>query len=58
MLVDLVMPEMNGIEVCRRINAMRSAADNPVAVLMLIAMLPMLFIYWFLARRFQRLGDA
>jgi two-component system, sensor histidine kinase and response regulator len=34
-LVDLVMPGMNGIEVCREINTMRSAADNPVAVLML-----------------------
>ena len=31
---------------------------SAVALLMLIAMLPLLFIYWFLARRFQRLGDA
>ena len=34
-LVDLVMPEMNGIEVCRRINALRTAQENPIAVLML-----------------------
>ena len=34
-LVDLVMPGMNGIEVCRAINTLRNAADNPIAVLML-----------------------
>jgi two-component system NtrC family sensor kinase len=34
-LVDLVMPELDGIEVCRRIVAMRSRLDNPIAVLML-----------------------
>ena len=34
-LVDLVMPEMNGIEVCRHINQLRTQCDNPIAVLML-----------------------
>ncbi|MEX0613999.1 MAG: response regulator [Pirellulales bacterium] len=34
-LVDLVMPELDGIEMCRRIVAMRSHMDNPIAVLML-----------------------
>jgi CheY-like chemotaxis protein/HPt (histidine-containing phosphotransfer) domain-containing protein len=34
-LVDLVMPEMNGIEVCRRINELRRTTDNPIGVLML-----------------------
>jgi len=34
-LVDLVMPELDGIDVCRRIVAMRSQLDNPIAVLML-----------------------
>jgi two-component system NtrC family sensor kinase len=34
-LVDLVMPELDGIDVCRRIIAMRSQLDNPIAVLML-----------------------
>src|SRR4051812_18412515 len=34
-LVDLVMPGMSGIEVCRRINAWRATADSPMAVLML-----------------------
>jgi CheY-like chemotaxis protein len=34
-LVDLVMPDMSGIEVCRKINALRGTLDNPVAVLML-----------------------
>ena len=27
-LVDLVMPEMDGIEVCRRITAMRSSLEQ------------------------------
>ena len=35
LLVDLVMPDMNGIEVCRRINELRPTLDNPIAVLML-----------------------
>jgi CheY-like chemotaxis protein len=34
-LVDLVMPGMDGIELCRRINEMRPTLDSPVAVLML-----------------------
>jgi signal transduction histidine kinase len=34
-LVDLVMPELDGIDVCRRIVAMRRHLDNPIAVLML-----------------------
>lgn len=34
-LVDLVMPEMNGIEVCRQVSEMRRTTDNLVAVLML-----------------------
>jgi CheY-like chemotaxis protein len=34
-LVDLVMPGMNGIEVCRRINELRATLDSPVGVLML-----------------------
>jgi CheY-like chemotaxis protein len=34
-LVDLIMPEMDGIEVCRRINELRRSMDNPLAVLML-----------------------
>jgi two-component system NtrC family sensor kinase len=34
-LVDLVMPGLDGIEMCRRIVAMRSQLDNPIAVLML-----------------------
>lgn len=36
-LVDLVMPEMNGLEVCRRINEMRRNLDNPIVVLILTA---------------------
>ena len=36
-LVDLVMPEMDGIEVCRRITAMRSTLENAVAVIILTA---------------------
>jgi light-regulated signal transduction histidine kinase (bacteriophytochrome) len=34
-LVDLVMPDLDGIEVCRRITSMRDRLDNPIAVLML-----------------------
>jgi CheY-like chemotaxis protein/HPt (histidine-containing phosphotransfer) domain-containing protein len=34
-LVDLVMPEMNGIEVCRRINELRRTTDSSIGVLML-----------------------
>ena len=34
-LVDLVMPQLDGIELCRRIVAMRTSLDNPIAVLML-----------------------
>ena len=34
-LVDLVMPDMDGIEVCSRINELRRVMDNPLAVLML-----------------------
>lgn len=34
-LVDLVMPELDGIELCRQIVAMRTHLDNPIAVLML-----------------------
>jgi two-component system NtrC family sensor kinase len=34
-LVDLVMPEMDGIAVCRQIVALRRQLDNPIAVLML-----------------------
>jgi two-component system sensor histidine kinase/response regulator len=34
-LVDLVMPEVDGIEVCRRINRLRQDSDNPIAVLVL-----------------------
>ena len=34
-LVDLVMPDLSGIEVCRRINELRATRDDPVAVLML-----------------------
>ena len=34
-LVDLVMPELDGIEVCRRITELRPTMDNPIAVLML-----------------------
>ena len=33
-------------------------AASAVALLMLIIMVPMLFVYWFLARRVQRIGDA
>ncbi|HUS04677.1 MAG TPA: response regulator [Bryobacteraceae bacterium] len=32
-LVDLVMPDMDGIEVCRRITAMRQTLRNPLAVI-------------------------
>jgi two-component system, NtrC family, sensor kinase len=36
-VVDLVMPEMDGIEVCRRINEMERRADHPMVVIMLTA---------------------
>ena len=36
-LVDLVMPEMDGIEVCRRLTEMRRTMDNPIVVMMLTA---------------------
>lgn len=36
-LVDLVMPEMDGIEVCRRIRGMRPGQADPIAVIMLTA---------------------
>jgi len=34
-MVDLVMPEMDGIEVCRRIHEMGHAMDHPMIVIML-----------------------
>ncbi len=34
-MVDLVMPEMDGIEVCRRIHEMGRAMDQPMIVIML-----------------------
>jgi two-component system NtrC family sensor kinase len=34
-MVDLVMPEMDGIEVCRRIHAMGRSMDHPMIVIML-----------------------
>ena len=34
-MVDLVMPEMDGIEVCRRIHTMGRAMDHPMIVIML-----------------------
>jgi DNA-binding response OmpR family regulator len=34
-MVDLIMPEMDGIEVCRRINEMSRAMDQPMVVIML-----------------------
>lgn len=34
-LIDLAMPEMDGIEVCRRIHEARRAVDSPIIVLML-----------------------
>ncbi|MDH3591400.1 MAG: response regulator, partial [Planctomycetota bacterium] len=34
-LVDLVMPGLDGIEVCKRIDALRATFERPVAVLML-----------------------
>ncbi|MEA3209780.1 MAG: two-component system, sensor histidine kinase and response regulator [Chthoniobacter sp.] len=36
-LVDLLMPNINGIEVCRRINDLRPKLDRPLVVLMLTA---------------------
>ena len=36
-LVDLMMPEMDGIEVCRQIDARRRGTDNPIGILMLTA---------------------
>jgi two-component system NtrC family sensor kinase len=36
-LVDLIMPEMDGIEVCRRISELRRARQLPTMVLMLTA---------------------
>ncbi len=36
-LVDLLMPNINGIEVCRRINELRPKLDRPLVVLMLTA---------------------
>jgi two-component system NtrC family sensor kinase len=36
-LVDLLMPDMDGIEVCRQITEMRRTMDNPTVVLMLTA---------------------
>jgi DNA-binding response OmpR family regulator/anti-sigma regulatory factor (Ser/Thr protein kinase) len=34
-LVDLIMPGLDGIELCRKIVTLRSNLDNPIAVLML-----------------------
>ncbi len=34
-LIDLIMPKMDGIEVCKRINKLRASIDSPMAVLML-----------------------
>jgi two-component system NtrC family sensor kinase len=34
-MVDLVMPDMDGIEVCRRINEMARKTDHPMVVIML-----------------------
>jgi DNA-binding response OmpR family regulator len=36
-LVDLLMPGLNGIEVCRRINELRPKLERPLVVLMLTA---------------------
>ena len=36
-ILDLIMPEMDGIEVCRRISEMRRTMHHPLAVLMLTA---------------------
>jgi DNA-binding response OmpR family regulator len=36
-MVDLVMPQMDGIEVCRRINQMERTIDHPMVVVMLTA---------------------
>ncbi|MBI2504352.1 MAG: response regulator [Candidatus Latescibacteria bacterium] len=36
-LVDLVMPQMDGIEVCRQLTELRRTMDHPIVVLMLTA---------------------
>jgi PAS domain S-box-containing protein len=36
-LVEPVMPDLNGVEVCRRINDLRRRQDNPIAMLVLTA---------------------
>ncbi len=36
-LVDLLMPDLNGIEVCRQLVEMRRSIDNPTVILMLTA---------------------
>jgi len=36
-LVDLMMPQMDGIEVCRQIDVRRRGMDNPIGILMLTA---------------------
>jgi two-component system sensor histidine kinase/response regulator len=36
-LIDLVMPGIDGIEVCKRINQLQSVVENPVVLLMLTA---------------------
>lgn len=36
-IVDLVMPEIDGIEVCRQLTVIRRTMDNPIVVLMLTA---------------------
>jgi two-component system sensor histidine kinase/response regulator len=36
-LVDLIMPELDGIEVCNRINKIQSVIENPLVLLMLTA---------------------
>ena len=34
-VVDLIMPDMDGVEVCRRLEAIRKSAGNPMTILML-----------------------